>query len=168
MALFCSLFTQSCLASYRGPPIPLWCENNLDGDISSIITPLCDCHARLIVVTSFLCILLNDSRSPMLTEGFPLRSSRVGYVRVSRTRPTRRHTTLPISLLGILNHMSGVMCLLRGSHPGTITMMDPPPRGTTSVITLMAPPAKAPWLPRPRFLLRIPVATKQVLGRGSL
>jgi hypothetical protein len=99
----------------------------------------------------------------MLTEGFLLRSSRVGYVRDFRTRPTRRRTTLPISPLGILNRMSGMMRLLRGSRLESITMMDPPPRGITS-----APPAKVLWLPRPRFLLRILVTSKEVLGRGSL
>ena len=103
----------------------------------------------------------------MLIEGFTLRSSRVGCVRASLTRPTRRRTMLPISPLGILNHMSGTMRLLCGLRLGTFTMMVPASRGITSYILLVRPPAKVLWLPRPRFLLQILVVTKQVPGRES-
>jgi hypothetical protein len=113
-------------------------------------------------------ISLNDCWTLVLTRSFSFRSSRVVYARVCRTRPTRRHTMWPVSLLAISNRTSATILLLRGPHLGSATTMFLPSRGVTSPTPLAVPAAKVPWLLRPLFLLRIHVIHKAALVRGSL
>jgi len=101
----------------------------------------------------------------MLTQGLSLRSSRVGYARVSRTRPTRRPTTSFISPSAILNRKPGTMRLLRGPPLGLTTTMVLLSREITSPAPPAVPSAKVPWPLRLRSLLRVLEATKPVLGR---
>jgi hypothetical protein len=129
---------------------------------------LCDSHTRIFLSHHSLPFYQELLKTLMLTERFSLRSLRVGSVRASRTRPTRRRTMWLMSLSAISNRKSGMMRLLRGPRLGTLTMMVLTPRGITSPTPPAAPPAKVPWPLRPRFLLRVLVITKSVLVRGSL